>query len=158
MEMKKYFFAAVIGLMSASFIACDKDDEESTTDTTTTDTTEVERNVSGKLSVNFNSNNIVTDSVKCQYALNGGSITITLVDMKFVPQMPVFISPCLNNIPCTQDGDTTRFSAEKIVPTLNGNEFEKYTGTNVSGTLSKDGQIHFSLNFGDYPTEYQSYK
>ncbi|HOI26782.1 MAG TPA: hypothetical protein PKZ15_04970 [Paludibacteraceae bacterium] len=106
----------------------------------------------GQLGVLVNGQNSETDNVNV--AAYYSSISLDMMQVKFVPQMPVRIDITLPNIPSTANGKSISFAADSVVPTMAGKPVEKYTGKNLKGVVSGDS-ISFSLDFGDYPTSYK---
>ncbi len=150
--MRRLFLSlAVIGLTLVGFTSCDKEE------TNVVDTSEVL--YTGSIDVTFRGENVTTEGIECAYNFNDeNTLNITLKNIKFVPQMPLTITPVLSNIPYTKakanDGsEVIHFEAPSIVPTLGGNPYEDYTATNIEGKI-EGNTIDFSLSFGTYPTHY----
>lgn len=151
--MKKIFYLAVMALLSIGFIACEKEDEKGN-ETPKTEETNNDPKM-GKLTVTSEEN--FSDTAYCSYVINGDKIDISLLEVKFSNRMPMAVSPVLEGIPCAKDenGDIS-FEIATLVPTLNGAPFNKFIATDVKGSI-KNGKISFSLNFGQYPTEFIEY-
>ncbi len=109
----------------------------------------------GQLKVQYEGEWYKTENVICTYYIKDQRITLKLQGVKFVPQMPVTVSPILSEIPTWKDAEgVTKFAADKIVPKTDNIPLEAYTATGLDGQI-KDGKLSFQLNFKDYPTYFK---
>ena len=113
----------------------------------------------GILSVDFKGEEYNTDSTRCSciFDLDTKLAKLTLKDVKFVPQMPVTVTPVVVDIPFTTDGHTYPFAADSIIPLVDGQPFGKYPAKNIAGTYSQKNGLDFSLFFDETPTRFKSY-
>lgn len=100
---------------------------------------------------NYDNENITVDFVPDP---SGTSVSITLYQIRFVPQMPVTVDVTVPSIPMSaaEDGSVT-FACDNVIPLALGGEYPRYTVTGMSGEL-KDETLSFSLNYGDFPTSF----
>lgn len=159
--MKNLFLAlSIISLTTIAFTSCDESDSK---DHPLEEVDHSEITYQGDVTVLFKGEEVVTNNVECSYHLiNDAFLELAIKDIKFVPQMPVTITPVITNIPYTKVVDNNgnfiiRFSADSIVPTIGNNPYEAYTAKNIEGQI-ENNSIQFSLNFGAYPTSYHGTK
>ena len=88
---------------------------------------------------------------------DGATATITINKIRFVPQMPVTIDVTIPNVGLTSTKDGFQLACDNVIPLAMGGEYERYTVTNLTGTL-KDDELAFSLNFGSTPTSFKGTK
>lgn len=158
----------LVGVTMVGFVACDDDDEENgksngteNVDNGGSNSAEAQwKTAVGSIKVSVDTFAFTTDSAKVEYRINnnGQSFDMKIVDIKFVPQMPVSVTPELMGVPCTKiDANSYEFGAESLIPTMGGNPVEKYTAKEIKGTV-QNSKLKFSLKFGDFPTEFEEYK
>ena len=88
---------------------------------------------------------------------DGATATITINKIRFVPQMPVTIDVTIPNVGLTSTKNGFQLACDNVIPLAMGGEYERYTVTNLTGTL-KDDELAFSLNFGSTPTSFKGTK
>ena len=82
------------------------------------------------------------------------SASITIYQIRFVPQMPVTIDVTIPDITLLSTHEKITLSCERVVPLALGGEYPKYTVTDLQGEIIGK-ELSFSLNFGDYPTSFR---
>jgi hypothetical protein len=85
---------------------------------------------------------------------DGMSASITIYQIRFVPQMPVRIDVTIPGITLLSSPEKTALSCERVIPLALGGEYPKYTVTDLRGEITGN-ELAFSLNFGDYPTSFR---
>ena len=110
----------------------------------------------GTLTVNSQETDYETDSVKVSFQPNeaGDSASITLYQVRFVPQMPVTIDITVPGISVENTENGALLSCVQSIPLAMGGEYPRYTVTGFQGEV-KGEEITFSLVFGSYPTSYR---
>lgn len=146
MKTKLLFFAAII---AASMISCGKSNAEDPivpeeSDFTGTVTVIYEGTA-------FDNENILVSFVPAE---DGKSASITLHQIRFVPDMPLAIDTTIPGITLHSTSEKISLSCERVVPLAMGGEFPRYTVTNLRGE-QVGTELSFSLNFGEYPTSFK---
>lgn len=85
---------------------------------------------------------------------DGQTASITLHQIRFVPQMPVTIDVTIPDIALQSSTEKIVLSCERCIPLAMGGEYPRYTVTDLRGEIVGD-ELTFSLNFGDYPTSFK---
>jgi len=99
----------------------------------------------------FNNENI---QVNFTPAEDDKTATITIYQIRFVPQMPVTIDVTIPDVAVQSTTEKILISCERTIPLAMGGEFPRYTVTNLVGEIVGQ-QMSFSLNFGDTPTSFR---
>lgn len=155
--MKKIFLLASLFALFMGFTACgDDDSEDKNPPASVSGDSSNDPTYTGKMTVTYEGEDFVTENMKCTCKINdGNTLTIGLIDVKFVPKMPVTLTLMeIPNVPYEEKDDVITFEAEKIIPLWNGNPFEMYMAKNLKGEITQEGVISYSLSFGSYPTSY----
>lgn len=115
-----------------------------------------ESNYVGTVTVQFEGAPFDNENISVDFtpAEDGLSASITIHQIRFVPQMPVTIDVTVPGIDLQRSKEKILLSCERVVPLAMGGEFPRYTVTGLSGEISGDTLV-FSLNFGDYPTSFK---
>lgn len=110
----------------------------------------------GTVSVRYNAEPFDNEGIHVNFtpAEDGQTASITLHQIRFVPQMPVTIDVTIPGIVLLKGKDKISLSCEKCIPLAMGGEYPKYTVTDLRGEIVGD-ELAFSLNFGDYPTSFK---
>ena len=87
-------------------------------------------------------------------AEDGQTGSITLHQIRFVPQMPVTIDVTIPDIRLQSTPEKILLSCERTVPLAMGGEYPRYTVTGLQGEIVGQ-ELTFSLLFGDYPTSFK---
>lgn len=99
----------------------------------------------------FDNENI---SVNFTPSEDGETASITLHQIRFVPQMPVAIDVTIPDISLQSTTEKIILSCEKTIPWAMGGEYPRYTVTGLQGEIVGE-ELTFSLLFGDYPTSFK---
>lgn len=99
----------------------------------------------------FDNENI---SVNFTPSEDGQIASITLRQIRFVPQMPVTIDVTIPDITLQSTTEKIILSCERIIPWAMGGEYPRYTVTGLQGEIVGK-ELEFSLHFGDYPTSFK---
>jgi hypothetical protein len=99
----------------------------------------------------FNNENI---SVNFTPSEGGETASITLHQIRFVPQMPVTIDVTIPDISLQSTTEKIILSCERTIPWAMGGEYPRYTVTSLQGEIVGE-ELTFSLLFGDYPTSFK---
>lgn len=99
----------------------------------------------------FDNENI---SVNFTPSEDGQTASITLRQIRFVPQMPVTIDVTIPDISLQSTTEKIILSCERTIPWAMGGEYPRYTVTGLQGEIVGK-ELAFSLYFGDYPTSFK---
>ena len=99
----------------------------------------------------FDNENI---SVNFTPSEDGQTASITLRQIRFVPQMPVTIDVTIPDISLQSTTEKIILSCERTIPWAMGGEYLRYTVTGLQGEIVGK-ELAFSLHFGDYPTSFK---
>ena len=113
----------------------------------------------GTVTVIYNEAPFDNEGIRVNFtpAQDGQSASITLHQIRFVPQMPVTIDVTVPGITIRSTTDKIFLSCERTIPLAMGGEYPRYTVTALEGEIVGD-ELTFSLNFGDYPTSFNGRK
>ena len=119
----------------------------------------VETDYIGTVSVIYNGEPFDNENISVNFtpAEDGKTASITLHQIRFVPQMPVTIDVTIPGIELQSTVGKITLSCERTIPLAMGGEYPRYTVTDLKGEIVGDG-LDFSLNFGDYPTSFKGRK
>lgn len=136
-------------LVAMSMIACGKE-------TTETPLVPEEADYVGTVTVIYNEAPFDNEGIRVNFtpAEDGLTASITLHQIRFVPQMPVTIDVTIPDIALQKSEDKITLSCERCIPLAMGGEYPKYTVTDLRGEIVGE-ELAFSLNFGDYPTSFK---
>lgn len=110
----------------------------------------------GTVTVTFRETDYDNEDISVNFTPNekGDSASITIHQIRFVPQMPVTIDITIPSIALSSTDQVVTLSGDSIVPlALGGSPYPRYTVTGLTGEL-KGNDLNFSLKFGDYPTSF----
>lgn len=99
----------------------------------------------------FNNENIAVNFTPAE---DGKTASITIYQIRFVPQMPVTIDVTIPNVTVQSTPEKILLSGDQIIPLAMGGEFPRYTVTGLEGEIVGQ-ELVFSLNFGDSPTSFR---
>ncbi len=88
---------------------------------------------------------------------DGKTASLTIYKIRFVPQMPVTIDVTIPNVEITSTSTEILLLCDEVIPQAMGGDFPRYKVTNLTGSI-KDGNMDFSLNFGDVPTSFTGHQ
>ena len=141
----KLLFAATL---AALLVSCTKETPE-------TPLVPQESDYIGTVTVIYQNAPFDNENIKVNFtpADDGQTASVTLHQIRFVPQMPVTIDVTVPGINLQSTPDKIILTCEKTVPLAMGGEYVKYTVTGFQGEIVGN-RLTFSLNFGDYPTSF----
>lgn len=99
----------------------------------------------------FDNENI---SVDFEPAEDGQTASITIHQIRFVPQMPVTIDVTIPDIAVSSTSEKLVLRCEETIPEAMGGPYPRYIVTDLTGEIV-GGELNFSLNFGAYPTSFR---
>lgn len=110
----------------------------------------------GTVTVVYNEAPFDNDGIRVNFtpSEDGQTASITLHQIRFVPQMPVTIDVTIPGIALLSSTEKIVLSCERCIPLAMGGEYPRYTVTDLRGEIVGD-ELTFSLNFGDYPTSFK---
>ena len=141
-----HYFAA---LLAAVFVSCGKENPETPLVPKTSDYT-------GTVTVIYQEAPFDNENIDVNFTPSEDSQTasITLYQIRFVPQMPVTIDVTIPGITVQSTSEKIILSCERTIPLALGGEYPRYTVTDLKGEIVGN-ELTFSLNFGDYPTSFK---
>lgn len=83
----------------------------------------------------------------------GNTLSITIYQIKFVPQMPVTVDVTIPGVAYSEKNGVVSFQGDNIIPLSGVVPVERYLVSGLSGTI-QDKNCQFSLNFGSFPTRF----
>ena len=109
----------------------------------------------GTLSVDQNDGTFYYQSnVKTTYEISAeGRLSFAMYNVKFAEGMPIKLNMFVDGVTFKEEDGQYTLSGNGLVPYAMGGPFEKFTITNLTGTLTEES---FSLEFlcGEYPVTY----
>ena len=109
----------------------------------------------GTLSVDQNDGTFYYQSnVKATYEISAeGRLSFAMYNVKFAEGMPIKLNMFVDGVAFIEEDGQYTLSGNGLVPYAMGGPFEKFTITNLTGTLTEES---FSLEFlcGEYPVTY----
>lgn len=109
----------------------------------------------GPLSVDQNDGTFYYQSnVKTTYEISAeGRLSFAMYNVKFAEGMPIKLNMFVDGVAFIEEDGQYTLSGNGLVPYAMGGPFEKFTITNLTGTLTEEC---FSLEFlcGEYPVTY----
>ena len=142
----------ILAVAGAALRACNKEEKNETPVAEAGD-------YKGVVTVEASSGTFDNEDIEVNFtpSEDGASATITINKIRFVPQMPVTIDVTIPNVGLTSTKNGFQLACDNVIPLAMGGEYERYTVTNLTGTL-KDDELAFSLNFGSTPTSFKGTK
>lgn len=139
-------FAAMLGML---LVSCGKE-------TTEMPLVPEESDYVGTVTVIYQEAPFDNENISVNFTPSGGGETasITLRQIRFVPQMPVTIDVTISDIRLQSTPEKILLSCEKTIPWAMGGEYPRYTVTGLQGEIVGE-ELTFSLLFGDYPTSFK---
>ena len=113
---------------------------------------------SGTMTVVFRGETVPSENVEIGVSYEeDGTLSLLFNQVKFVPQMPVSLDVKVSGITYIDRDGVVTFSGNNIIPTYGivNAEMPDYTVTGLTGTISGNNRLRFSLNFGAVPTSYE---
>lgn len=142
----KLLFAAALAIIIAG---CGKEEPESPI-------VPEESDYVGTVTVIYQGAPFDNENIKVNFSPSEDAQTasITLHQIRFVPQMPVTIDVTIPDIAIQSTSEKVVLTCERTIPLAMGGEYPRYTVTGFQGEIVGN-ELTFSLNFGDYPTSFK---
>ena len=142
----------ILALAALALLACNKEEKNETPVAEAGD-------YKGVVTVEASSGTFDNEDIEVNFtpSEDGATASITINKIRFVPQMPVTIDVTIPNVGLTSTKNGFQLACDNVIPLAMGGEYERYTVTNLTGTL-KDDELAFSLNFGSTPTSFKGTK
>ena len=142
----------ILALAALALLACNKEEKNETPVAEAGD-------YKGVVTVEASSGTFDNEDIEVNFtpSEDGTVAIITINKIRFVPQMPVTIDVTIPNVGLTSTKNGFQLACDNVIPLAMGGEYERYTVTNLTGTL-KDDELAFSLNFGSTPTSFKGTK
>ena len=112
----------------------------------------------GTMVVDQNDGTFYTQNdVEVDCELRDGKINFVMYKVKFANGMPIKLDMVVEGVDYTETEDGYELSGDGIIPFAMGGPFEKFTITNLTGTVTSTA---FTLDFmcGEYPVTYEGTK
>ena len=115
-----------------------------------------ESNFKGTVTVIYQDAPFQNENIEVNFkpSADGKTGSLTIYQIKFVPQMPVTIDVTIPNINVTSTPEQINLECAQVIPLAMGGEYPRYTVTDLKGSIVGK-EISFSLNFGSIPTSYK---
>lgn len=110
----------------------------------------------GTMNVDQNDGTTFTlGDVDVDYELyNADKLNFVMYDVKFAKGMPLKLDMVVEGVGYTEDNGVYTLTGEGIVPYAMGGPFEKFTLTQLVGTITDD-MMSLSFLCGEYPVTYE---
>lgn len=147
--MKKTVF--IIAALAAVLVSCEKNDNKADAPIQPKKGEYV-----GVVTVTYQGNDYDNNDISVDFTPNqaGDSASVTIHQIRFVPQMPVTIDITIPRIVLNSTDDRIVLRCDSVIPQAMGGEVPRYKVTGLNGEIVDD-QFSFSLNFGSYPTSFR---
>ena len=142
----------ILAFAALALLACNKEEKNDTPVSEAGD-------YKGVVTVEASSGTFDNEDIEVNFtpSEDGATASITINKIRFVPQMPVTLDVTIPNVEVTSTKNGFQLACDNVIPLAMGGEYERYTVTNLTGTL-KDDELAFSLNFGSTPTSFKGTK
>ena len=142
----KFFFAALVAM---TLIGCGKAEPEIPIVPEVSD-------YKGTVTVQYQGEPFDNENIAVNFtpAEDGKTASITIYQIRFVPQMPVTIDVTIPNVTVQSTPEKILLSGDQIIPLAMGGDFPRYTVTGLEGEIVGQ-ELVFSLNFGNSPTSFR---
>jgi len=110
----------------------------------------------GTVTVLYNGEDYDNENITVDLSANepaDGTLSMTIHQIRFVPQMPVTVDVSIPTVKYTRTDDGITFSADSVVPYSGVVPVERYLVTGLEGSVKGD-DCTFTVNFGAYPTSF----
>ena len=112
----------------------------------------------GTLTVDQNDGTFYTqEDVKIDYEIIDGKLNFVMYKVKFASGMPLKLDMVVEGVDCLGVVGNYVLAGNGIVPYAMGGKFEKYTITNLVGTIT-NSTMSLSFTCGEYPVTYEGKK
>jgi hypothetical protein len=141
-----YLLAALLGLF---LVSCEKE-------TPATPLIPEESDYVGTVTVIYQDAPFDNENIRVNFTPSEDvhTASITLHQIRFVPQMPVTIDVTIPGINLQSTTEKVILTCERSIPWAMGGEYPRYTVTGLQGEIVGK-ELTFSLHFGDYPTSFK---
>lgn len=112
----------------------------------------------GTMTVDQNDGTLYTqDDVEVDYEIRDGKLNFVMYKVKFANGMPIKLDMVVEGVDYTENNGSYTLTGDSLVPYAMGGPFEKFTITNLTGTITDTA---FTLDFmcGEYPVTYEGAK
>ena len=142
----------ILAFAALALLACNKEEKNETPVAEAGD-------YKGVVTVEASSGTFDNEDIEVNFtpSEDGATASITINKIRFVPQMPVTIDVTIPNVGLTSTKNGFQLACDNVIPLAMGGEYERYTVTNLTGSLKND-ELTFSLNFGNTPTSFRGTK
>ena len=142
----------ILAFAALALLACNKEEKNETPVAEAGD-------YKGVVTVEASSGTFDNEDIEVNFtpSEDGATASITINKIRFVPQMPVTVDVTIPSVGLTSTKNGFQLACDNVIPLAMGGEYERYTVTNLTGTL-KDDELAFSLNFGSTPTSFKGTK
>ena len=146
--MKKTVF--IIAALAAVLVSCEKNDKVDAP------IQPKQGEYVGVVTVTYQGADYDNKDISVDFAPNekGDSASVTIHQIRFVPQMPVTIDITIPGIAVNSTDDKIALKCDSVIPQAMGGEVPRYKVTGLKGEIVDD-ELSFSLNFGSYPTSFR---
>lgn len=112
----------------------------------------------GTMTVDQNDGTFYTqEEVKVDYEILDGKLNFVMYKVKFAEGMPIKLDMVVEGVGCIGGVGNYVLAGDNIVPYAMGGPFEKYTITELVGTITND-TMNLSFMCGEYPVTYTGTK
>lgn len=146
--MKKTVF--IIAALAAVLMGCEKNDKADTP------IQPKQGEYVGVVTVTYQGTDYDNNDINVDFTPNekGDSASVTIHQIRFVPQMPVTIDITIPGIALHSSDDKIVLKCDSVIPRAMGGEYPRYKVTGLKGEIVDD-KLSFSLNFGSFPTSFR---
>ena len=152
--MKRIKAILFFALCTLTFVACDNGDNNDLPNKPIES-----KCYKGIMSVDQNDGTMYTQgAVEVDYELRGeDKLNFVMYKVKFASGMPIKLDMVVEGVNYTEiDGNYT-ISGENIVPYAMGGPFERFTITQLEGTIT-ESEMSMTFMCGEYPVTYEGFK
>ena len=119
----------------------------------------VESEFIGTVNVDFNGETYPNENITVVFSPSedGTTATLGILQIRFVPQMPVTVDAYIRDVVLTRTEDGATFGQAAEIPTTDPEglvPMERYPVSGFQGTIKGD-KLSFSLHFGAFPTSFE---
>lgn len=112
----------------------------------------------GTMVVDQNDGTIYTQSdVEVDYEIKDDKLNFVMYKVKFANGMPIKLDMVVEGVNYTETEDGYTLSGDNLIPYAMGGPFEKFTITELTGTISETA-MELDFMCGEYPVTYSGSK
>lgn len=101
--------------------------------------------------------NYTQEDVEVDYEIKDGKLNFVMYQVKFAKGMPLKLDMVVEGADYVENDGTYTISGDGIVPYAMGGPFEKFTITELNGTIT-DTEFEMEFMCGEYPVTYAGTK